>query len=807
MNASLRPSRPLSGRARRACLSLCLTLSAVAAARADDSSQGIVNLNAYVVHDQAEDPLSVLPARLSDSVFGTPQSVLDLPRSVSVLESDLLTQYGVQTVNDFTAVTSGTFTGNYFGIPGAIEVRGGEADNYFRGFRRVENLGNFPTVISSSDYVEIIKGPPPPIYDAGSVGGILNFVPKTAKSSTSKFISHPEGKVTVTTGDYNKRVLTAEYGAPFTVAGKQGGYYAYLSDEDSDSYYNHVYDKDFVGQLAVNLELSPNLETEFGGMFQVADLNQSLGWNRVTQALIDNGTYLAGAPAVNLAKPGQTAITPGDIYSGQLLAYAFASGYFAPIFLYSGGYASQAPDYALDPSSLKLVHLDAHEVMASGEDFAKTNSPTLYFDLVDHLPGGATLKNQSFSDFMDHLKYSSYGFTARYKEYVFENRTTYDGSFELGDALRVRDVGGFAFRYTSGDEGEDRDDFQVENREDISVGPTPNTSFQGAYLGGIPYNWRQIGASGDWGAFGLAEATLWDRVTATVSGREDRFLAHTYGTDDYGNFSYGTDTDRAFTYELSVDALVAPGLAPYLTFDRARYVDMGQGGMIPAPEIEGGSWMQPSALDEMGIKYSGLGGKLYTTLALYRQKKSDYDSLANDFDYYHARGLEWELRYAPDKEWAFTADATWQRTEILSPPFINSVPPSVLGFTDPSLAYGGNFDGLGSQLGLTGPLRVPRPDRVFSLFGTHFWPNGLGLTLGGTYVSAYGAGYFQLVQLPQYVICRATVSYAIDRHWSAMVHVDNLFNQRYFLPQYLFEDTFVSPGEGITGEATLAYKF
>ncbi len=773
--------------------------------RADPSPSGIVQLPAYVTRDKSEDPLSVLPWRTSDSVFGTDQSLLDTPRSVSLLEGDLLSQYGVQTVNDFVAVTAGTFTGNYFGIPGALEVRGSEADNFFRGFRRVQNLGNFPTVISSSDYVEVIKGPPPPIYGAGSVGGILNFVPKTAKSETAKLITAPEGKITVTTGDYNRRLATVEYGAPFTVLDRKGGFYAFVSDEDSGSYYDNVYDKDLVAQVAVNVELSPDLETEFGGMFQNADLNQSLGWNRVTQALIDNGSYLSGAPLVNVVKPGQNAITPGDVFPGQLLAFAWTRD-FAPVFE-SPGYGYQNYLYALDPSTLKLVHLDAHQVQAEVADFAKTNSPTEYFDLIEHLPDGGTLKNQSFSDFMDHLKYSSYGFTARYKEYVFENRTTYDDSLQVGDALRLKDVAGFAFRYTSGDEGEARDVFQVENRRDISVGPTPNTRFQGAYDSGAGYNWRQIGASGDWGGFALLEGTLWDKATMTLSGRDDQFRAHTYGTDDYGNFSYGTAVNHAFTSDLSLDYHITPGLAPYVTFARARYVDAGQGGMIPAPEIEGGSWMQPSALDEVGLKYSGMGGKLYTTLALYRQKKSDYDSLSNTFDYYHARGLEWELRFAPDKHWAFTGAATWQRTEILSPPFINSIPPQVLGFTDPSLAYGGNFNGVGSQLGLVGPLRVPRPDRVFSLTGTYLTDFGLGATLGGTYVSSYWAGYFQQVKLPQYVVCRAALFYDFDRHWSANLHVDNLFNQRYFLPQYLFEDTFVSPGQGTTAQVTLAYTW
>ena len=781
-------------------------LLAAGLARADSPDPEPVKLQNYEVHDRSEDPLSILPARPTDSIFGTTESLLETPRSVSVLESDLLAQYGVQTVNDFVAVTAGTFTGNYFGVHGALEVRGGEADNFFRGFRRVQNLGNFPTVISSSDYVEIIKGPPPPVYDAGSVGGILNFVPKTARSETAKLITEPEGKLTVTGGTYSKRLVTGEYGAPFKFFGRKAGYYAFVSDEDSKSYFDNIYNKDFLGQLAVNVELSPTVDLEFGGMYQHANLNQSLGWNRVTQNLIDHGQYLSGAPLVNVAKPGEAGISANDVFPGQLLAFAFAPNYFAPIFL-SPAYGYQNYLFALDPATVKTVQLSPHQIQAEASDFAKTDSPTAYFDVVAHLGAESTLKNQTFADSMNHLKYSSYGFAARYKEFVFENRTTYDGSFRLGDSVKVKDSAGFAFRYTDGDEAEGRDILQVENRRDISVGATPNTRFLPAYDGGFGYNWRQIGASGDVGAFAMLEATFWDRATITLAGRKDRMQAHTLGTDFNGVFSRGDSSDDGFTTNLSAEYRITPGLIPYVTFARARYVDLGQGGMLPAPEIEGGSWMQPSALDEVGVKYSGMGGKLYATLAAYRQKKSDYDSLTNTFDFYHARGVESELRFAPDKHWAITGAATWQRTEILSPPFFNSLPPAVLGFTDPSLAYGGNFNGTGSLLGLTGPLRVPRPARVFSLFGTYLSEAGVGVSFGATYVPSYYAGYFQQVLLPSYVVCRAGLSYKIDRHWSTTLQVNNLFNQRYYLPQYLFQDVFISPGEGTTAQFMLAYKW
>lgn len=150
------------------------------AALAQDADEARVQevSDQIIVTGESIDQYDVLPDRLSDSTFGTLRGLEETPRSVSLVESSLIELFGIQSVNDFVAITPGTFTGNYFGIPGALDIRGERADNFFRGFRRIENRGNFPTAVQASEYVEIVKGPPPVIYGGGKVGGILNFVPK-----------------------------------------------------------------------------------------------------------------------------------------------------------------------------------------------------------------------------------------------------------------------------------------------------------------------------------------------------------------------------------------------------------------------------------------------------------------------------------------------------------------------------------------------------------------------------------------------------------------------------------------------------
>lgn len=280
----------------------------------ETTSEEVIMLEAFIAAAEA-DVYEVLPTRESTAVFGTSRNLAETPRSVTLIESALTDLYGIRTVNDFVSVTAGSFTGNYFGVPGALDIRGERADNFFRGMRRIENRGNFPTPIASTDYVEIVKGPAPPIYGGGKVGGILNFIPKTAKSKTAKFIDTPVGLATVTVGSYGKLAGSVEYGMPFELAGKRSGAYIFVQAEDSDNYYNGIYNKGQLLQVALDTELSDSVLLEYGVMAQWSDLNQSLGWNRVTQELIDTegGRYLSGQAGLNLDVDGNGILSPNEL--------------------------------------------------------------------------------------------------------------------------------------------------------------------------------------------------------------------------------------------------------------------------------------------------------------------------------------------------------------------------------------------------------------------------------------------------------------------------------------------------------------
>ncbi|MEO6003858.1 MAG: TonB-dependent receptor [Opitutus sp.] len=792
------PSLLFGPRVFGALLALCC--ASLAQAAEDD----IVLLDKFVASAKADDIYDVLPARESSSVFGTGRSLADTPRSVTVVETALIDLYGIRTVNDFVSVTAGTFTGNYFGVPGALDVRGERADNFFRGFRRIENRGNFPTPIASTDYVEIIKGPPPPIYGGGKVGGILNFIPKTAKSKTAKLIEKPVGIVTGTVGTYGKKSASIEYGTPFSLFGKKSGAYVFLQGEDSKHYYHDIYNKGQLLQLAIDTELSDSVLLEYGFMAQWSDLNQSLGWNRVTQAMIDHdGLYLAGRAKLNLNTNNDRWLSPSELTPYSLEQFAFMNP-----FPYGALSANQQAAFALDPATVKTVKLSHHVVQAETIDFSKTDALTGFFDLTKTFSADVNVKNQTFYDSMNHTKYSSYGFTADYLAMAFENKTTFNWHIEPTEKVKTDMVFGASWRYSSGDERESRGrGYQVLDRRDISAGATPNDRFEGANsgTGNVRYNWRQIGSFTDFGVFGLYDTTIAEKLGVTLSARWDNYDATTNGTDLNAVFAKVHDSDSAATYNASLNYKLPGGLTPYLTHATSRYMELGQGGMIDRLNLGGGTWLQDSKLTEAGIKGTLLKNKLYATLAYYNQDKTAFNSQAGTFDKYKSKGVEMELRFAPTKNLSFTGTATWQRTDLINSPFFLGVTPHYLGL-DPALTYGGRFTAVGALIGVGSPVQSPTPERVFSINGTYTSSSGWGVSLGGTYVSAFYAGYSQEILLPDYIVTRTALFYNFGK-WSARLNVNNPLNAKYYTPQFLFWDTFISPSVGPTAELTLAFKW
>jgi iron complex outermembrane recepter protein len=787
--------------------SVRLALIALSAAAGAAQAQEPVEadpLQEVVVTGERIDRYDVLPDRQTASVFGTTRSLEETPRSVSLVESPLIDLYGVRSVNDLVNIAPGTFTGNYFGIGGALDVRGERADNFFRGFRRIENRGNFPTSVAASQYIEVIKGPPPVIYGGGKVGGILNFVPKSSMNKDVT-LAAPTVAASATLGTYGKRLGSVEYGAPFSIGGAPSQVYTFAQYENSDNYYHDVYTENALLQVALSTQLGDRWSLEYGGMLQQSDLNQSLGWNRVTQELIDsNGaSYLAGRPGLNLDTSGDGLLQPSEVASYRLEQFAFANPF--PYFALS---PQQRAAYALNPATVALVPISHRTVQTEKSDFSRSDVYTAFFDVVYESGGNWSIKNQTFFDRLDHTKYSSYGFTADYDDTVFENKTTLNASFKPTDAIDLETVSGFTWRRAQGRERESRGrGFQVLDRRDISYGATGNDRFEGAHTGtgNVPYNWDQDGWHTDLGAFALIDATIAERLSMVAGARADRYEVKVHGTNTNGVYGDASDSHTAFSYNASLGYRVAGDVNLYATYATSQYVELGQGGMVGYDTIASDTWRQDSDLFEVGVKGYLYYRRIFFSAVRYEQEKSTFNTLFNSFDRYKSEGYELEARVAATDRLSFTGAATWQDTQLQNAPFFLGIPPAALGLS-PAQVYGGRFTGVGSAIGFPGPVDAPSPSSLYSLNGTYTSPSGWGVSLGATHVASFHSGYAEQVLLPSYTVVRGALFFDVGK-LHVLVNANNLLGEKYYTPQFLFWDSFVSPSVGRTAEVTFSYKW
>ena len=212
--------------------------------------------------------LGSLPGENVKSVFGFNKSLLETPRSASTVSSEQMERFNMGDIDELIVLAPGTFTQSFFGVAGGLDVRGTPGETYFRGVRRLDNPGNYPTPIGASDRVDIVRGPASPIYGPSKIGGYLNFNPKSARiEENGSFIESNTGALSYTTGNWDKSILTAEVGGPGEVFGKDLGFYLYGELENSGSYYNNSATDQTLLQGSFDVDWSDNTRLQFGGMY------------------------------------------------------------------------------------------------------------------------------------------------------------------------------------------------------------------------------------------------------------------------------------------------------------------------------------------------------------------------------------------------------------------------------------------------------------------------------------------------------------------------------------------------------------
>ena len=384
----------------RQLLALSALLSAVTAVAPVAVAEEEVMEEVVVTGD-----LNSLPGEDVKSIFGFNKSILETPRSVSTVSEELMDRMNMQDIDELVTVSPGSFTQSFFGVAGGLDVRGTPGETYFRGIRRLDNPGNYPTPIGASDRVDIVRGPASPIYGPSKIGGYLNFNPKSARiEETGAYIEENTGALSYTTGSWDKSVLTAEVGGPAEFAGKPMGFYLYGELENSDSFYENApgVEQSLI-QASFDMDLNDKVQLQFGGMYHDYSGAQNAGWNRITQDLIDNGTYITGSPSpldtdgdgkishqeYDVNGDGFTDLNPFAFWSGDNGLPANSTLTFDDI---SGFFNSDL----LALNDVGTAILDPKTTLIGAEDHLENQVATLYFDVIIDTDAGWEVKNQLF---------------------------------------------------------------------------------------------------------------------------------------------------------------------------------------------------------------------------------------------------------------------------------------------------------------------------------------------------------------------------------------------------------------------------
>jgi outer membrane receptor protein involved in Fe transport len=526
------------------------------------------------------DPLRLLPNAPSTSAFGFSKLLIDTPRSMSQVSSETIDLFGLSAVEDLVRLVPGTFTTTRFGIQGSVDVRNVPADFYFRGMKRLSLQGHGRSVLGALDTIDVVRGPPSPIFGLGKIGGYINVEPTSGRAQNGSYIDGVAGFGKAVVGSYDRNELSFGVGGPIDAYGKRGGYYVHGLFEDSNSFTRGVPIQQQLLQAAVSIdEFAGQMRLELGANTQVSRTAGALT-GRLTQDLVDRGRYIRGEPLVNLDLDGNGSIGWLEMNSASPVQGNLAAGnqpliqYFAwprdaegrplpldrfpriagiPQSLYdylvahpeadpTGALRAAGPGgpqpvsgsvpvgMYLDPRTTGFDTLDTRRATAFERDL-EARLLTVFCDLIYDSNPDFTVMNQLFYDRMDQHKASDQPFAQQQHVYVIEDRLTLTRKLNrLPRAIDARVLVAANYRRTAangsffnaGDFSTHRTDAMAEEFDEATGGMTANSTFANPYdnpgldTGGFP--WTSIYSSE------FSEVGLGIMLDATVGGRTNVLL-------------------------------------------------------------------------------------------------------------------------------------------------------------------------------------------------------------------------------------------------------------------------------------------
>ncbi len=594
----------------------------------------------------------ILPtSRPFNSVFGTDDNIIDVPRNVTIISRQQLSDIAIGDVLDFSKLTSSAFTTTNFGAPANASIRGQSADVFLNGVRsRITSNGNgLPIDFNSVESVNIVKGPATAVQGTSMyVGGFIDLVSKRPYFDAAK------GSISYTIGSYNTNKWTLDYGGPLS---KSTAYRFSYSGEETQGYYENGHKRTHSLYGAMTFRLGNGYELFVNGQAFIAHYTENWGINRVTQDLIDNGNYITGVNNNN--PPGTTISDPQN------------SLWVMP----GGNSIARGPVVKINRHK-RLLRPGNHSY---GEEY---NAQAI----LTGKPGpDLSIKNTTFFSTTERNTLSTYYYTEIIDPSTFaENRTELVFNFKHGTINTGVDL-----RYQRTKAYDDYF-FEPANVWDITRDPAFINVYNSVYFDankgfpvpGWPNRYAQPGLfNGDTndsrgttvGPFAQATWKLSESFSLVTGARGDYFRAKVrepllppYPTAKISVWI--PNINGSLTYKMT------PTSTAYFTYNYSENTSgaVGNGGGITGWNAAGTgldkeNFQQPSTLYEVGTKYSLVNNKVFLNFALYDQKRTAKSTSSTVIQEFRYKGFEAEVNYQPSKNFYATASYSYIDAESSAP--------------------------------------------------------------------------------------------------------------------------------------------
>ncbi len=748
---------------------------------------------------------SVLPTvRPYTAAFGLDDNILDVPRNVTIISREQLDSINIDSVRDFSKLTSSSYTTTNFGAPSNPSIRGTTADVLLNGQRRglTSNGNGLPLDFNQVESVSILKGPPPALYGASQyVGGFIDLV--TKRPYFDKF----QGSVSGTVGTYDQNRYTLDFGGP--IIKDKLAYRISYSGEESGSFYENGGQSTQSIYGAITWMPSDKYKLEFNSSFFQADYTENFGVNRPTQALIDHGRYTTG-PVID--ENGDGVLNKSDVNYFNVSPTPVLGANGQPL---TGNLIIPTGTIDLNRSRRLLRPGDG----SFGREIENQLIQTL--TLNDHF----TLVNNLYENYVKRDTRSSYYYSEVIdNDYVFDDRTEFQGKFEgtIGggskpsprdgkgggndkDAKQVASAmpgGGLAFveKFNTGIDFRYQhtlayDDYfnEPSNSWDLSA-PRQNIALVN-FVADLPIPGHEGRLAtpgvinGDTGDTNIAQGGVFLQnefrlgpASILTGGRADFLYTHFADPVTFGG-DIGDDTVTVIPdANVSLTYAITPKVTAYATFNYSQYTHVGVGGGLTpgsGSQYSANDFHNESFLEEGGIKASLLKDTLFVSFAGFHQTRG-FSGAGGAIVPIDAKGIEIEGNWQPNKNFYMTAGYT------LTEAFLYNESPGFVSQLLPLDKLPVNSDGTitldsGGNLPVSTYRQPGLPEHLINLLATYKTDFGLGASLGAVITSPIHSDYTGDLKIPWQYTLDLTLFYNYKR-FEARFAILNLTDQDNWAP-------------------------